>query len=150
MDPRKVSLIDLIADFSLRLLQICRDYYFGSEKLITHIVEKKTSNQIYDVLGVLHQSVSVPRTFLLRNNLSTICMSDIDTLMVSYLARIIVLIDQLASIWKKEKEEKLVSIMLNWFDSSLKVFDSSPQGCVFSTLDASLDKLFGLLMFSMW
>ena len=25
-----------------------------------------------------------------------------------------------------------------------------PQGCVFSTLDASLDKLFGILMFSLW
>ena len=83
LDPRKVSLLDLIADFSLRFLQICRDYYFGSENLITHIVEKKTGNPIYDVLDVLYQSVSVPRKFLLRNKISTICMSDIDTLMVS-------------------------------------------------------------------
>ena len=122
MDPIKVSLLDLIADFSLRLLQICRDYYFGSENLITNIVEKKTGNQIYDVLGVLYQSVSVPRKLVLRNKLSTICMSDIDTLMVSYLARITVLKDHLVVIWKKEKEEKLVSITLNWFDSSLKFF----------------------------
>ena len=84
LDHRKVSLLDLIADFSLRFLQICRDYYFGSENLISHIVEKKTGNQIYDDLGVLYQSVGVPRKFLLRNKLSTIFMSDIDTLMVSY------------------------------------------------------------------
>ena len=66
--------------------------------------------------------MSVPRKFLLRNKISTICMSDIDTLMVSYLARIIELRYHLDAIWTKEKEEKLVSIMLNWFDSSLKVF----------------------------
>ena len=52
LDPRKVSLLDLIIDFALRFLQIYRDYYFGLENLITHIVEKKTGNQIYDVLGV--------------------------------------------------------------------------------------------------
>ena len=122
LDPRKVSLLDLIVDFALRLLQICRDYYFGQENLITHIVEKNTGNPIYDVLDVLYQSVSVPRKLLLRNKLSTICISDIDTLMVSYMARITMLKDHLAAIWKKEKEAKLVSIMLNWFDSSLKVF----------------------------
>ena len=49
-------------------------------------------------------------------------MSDIDTLMVSYLDRIIVLKHHLASIGTKEKDDKLVSIMLNWFDSSLKFF----------------------------
>ena len=118
LDPRKVSLIDLIADFSLRLLQICRDYYFGSENLITHIVEKNTRNPIYDVLDVLYHSVS----FHTLNKLSAICMSDIDTLMVSYLARITVLKYHLDAIWTKEKEEKLVSIMLNWFHSSLKFF----------------------------
>ena len=74
------------------------------------------------VFGVSYQSVSVPRKFLLRNKLSTICMSDIDTLMVSYLARIIVLKYNLAAIGTKEKDAKLVSIMLNWFDSSLKFF----------------------------
>ena len=121
LDPRKVSLLDLIADFASRLLQICRDYYFGSENLITHIVEKNNGNLIYDVLSVLYQSVSVPGKLLLRNKLSTICMSDIDT-MVSYLAKITVLKDHLAAIGTKEKDEKLVSIMLNWFDSSLKFF----------------------------
>ena len=70
----------------------------------------------------LYQSVSVPRKLLLRNKLSTICMSDIYTLMVSYLARIIVLKDHLVVIGTKEKEDNLVSIMLNWFDTSLNVF----------------------------
>ena len=121
LDPRKVSILYLISDFALRFLQICRDYYFGLENLVTHIAEKKAGNQIYDVLGVLYQSVSVPSKFILRNNLSTFCMSDIDT-MVSYLDRIIVLKDHLASIGTKEKYEKLVSIMLNWFDTSLNVF----------------------------
>ena len=101
LDPRKVSLLDLIGDFDLRLLQICRDYYFGSENLITHIVEKNIGYQIYDVLVVLYQSVSVPHKFLLRNKISTICMSDIDTLMVSYLARMIVLKYNLAAIGTK-------------------------------------------------
>ena len=54
LDPRKVSLLDFIVDFALRLLEICRDYYFGSENLITHIVEKKTGNLIYDGLDLLY------------------------------------------------------------------------------------------------
>ena len=65
--------------------------------------------------------MNVPRKFLLRNKLSTICMIDIDT-MVSYLVRITVLKDHLAAIGTKEKDERLVSIMLNWFDSSLIFF----------------------------
>ena len=113
MDPRKVSPLDFIVDFALRLLQICRDYYFVSENLITPIVEKKSGNPIYDVLDVLYQSVSVPRKFLLRNRISTICMSDIHTLMVSYLDRITMLKDHLDAIGTKEKDAKLVSIMLN-------------------------------------
>ena len=66
--------------------------------------------------------MSVPRKFLLRNNISNICMSGIDTLMVSCLARITVLKDLLDAIGTKEKDEKFVTIMLNWFHSSLKVF----------------------------
>ena len=89
--------------------------------MITHIVEKKTGNHIYDVLGVLYQSVIVPRKLLLRNKLSTFFMSDIDTT-VSYLARITVFKYHLVAIGTKEKDEKLVSIMLNWFYSSLKFF----------------------------
>ena len=48
-------------------------------------------------------------------------MSHIDTI-VSCLSRIIVLKDHSAAIGTKEKDEKLVSIMLNWFDFSLKFF----------------------------
>ena len=34
LDPRKVSLLDLIVDFAFMLFQICRDYYFGSKNVI--------------------------------------------------------------------------------------------------------------------
>ena len=72
------------------------------------------------VFGVSYQSVSVPRKFLLRNKLSTICMSDIDTLMVSYLARITVLKYHLAAIGTKEKDEKLRFVNI-WGCNSIEI-----------------------------
>jgi hypothetical protein len=91
------------------------------DHLITHIVEKKISKEMYDVLVTLYQIVSVSRKMLLRNKLSAIYTRDTNT-MVSYLARITELRDQSAAIGTKVVDEELMVIALNGFASSWKPF----------------------------
>jgi hypothetical protein len=69
---------------------------------ISHIVEKTSK----DMFG------GVSQRMLLRNQLSTICMSKTDT-MVNYLTRITQLRNQLAATRTQVEEQELVSISMN-------------------------------------
>jgi hypothetical protein len=50
------------------------------DHLISHIAEKNTRKEMYDVLVALYLSVSVCRNMLLRNKISAICMTDTNTM----------------------------------------------------------------------
>jgi hypothetical protein len=84
------------------------------DHLIPHIVKKKTAKDMYDALGTLYQSVNVSRKMLLKNKLTSTCMSKTDTV-ASYLMKIAELRDQIAAVGDTVEDNELVWISLNGF-----------------------------------
>jgi hypothetical protein len=79
------------------------------DHLVPHIVEKKYIKDMYEALITLYHSVNIFRKMLMKNKLTSMHLSDIDT-MASYLLKITELRDQLVAITMKVIDEELVPI----------------------------------------
>jgi hypothetical protein len=93
------------------MLELVKDH------LIPHITGKNNVKCMYDVVNTLCKSVKVSMKILLRNKLTTIHMSKIDTI-ESYLMKIVELRDQIVAIRDTTGDNEIVQISLNGFSPS--------------------------------